>query len=259
LNDRQRLGAALNNLGDWYFEGGRYEDGERVLAEAIVELRSAGTYGVSLAIGTLASGRFNQGHFELAERDYRESLAEARIADHPHSIAVAMCGLGRSLLALGQPEAARPHLIEARERFEELTMAPGVVDCTILLGVTERDLGDSRAAARQLLKALTETGIHWSDDGDFWTLQFAASVISDRATAAVLVGAATEAYERSDIGQPAFVIAELAALRERLETELGPEEFGRQFRTGERRTRQEAIDIGRAALSAYLLEQGDAS
>ncbi len=256
LNDPQRLGAALNNLGDWYFERGRYDDGERVLAEAIVELRRAGTYAVSLAIGTLAAGRCNQGHFELAARDFRESLAEARRTDHPHSIAVAMCGLGRSLLALGQPDAARPHLIEARERFEELTMAPGVLDCTILLGVTERDLGDLRAAARYLLDALTDTGIHWSDDADFWTLQFAASVITDRSTAAVLVGAASEAYERSDIDQPAFIAGELRSLRDRLEAELGPEELGRHLRTGERRTRQEAIDIGRAALSAYLLEQG---
>lgn len=256
LNDRERLGAALNNLGDWYFERGRYDDGERTLAEAIVELRSAGTYGVSLALGTLASGRFNQGAFELAARDYEESLAEARRAEHPHSIAVAMCGLGRSLLALGRPDAARPHLIEERERYEELTIAPGVVDCTILLGVTERELGDPEAAARQLLAALTETGIHWSDDADYWTLQFAASVISDRATAAVLVGAATAAYERSDVDQPAFVIGELGVLRDRLARELGPEEFGRHLRTGERRTREEAVDIGRTSLSAYLLEQG---
>ena len=170
-----------------------------------------------------------------------------------------MCGVGRALLALGQPDAARPHLVEARERYEELTIAPGVVDCTILLAVTERDLGNPQAAAQYLLSALTDTGIHWSDDGDFWTLQFAASVISDRGTAAVLVGAASEAYERSDIGQPAFILDELRSLRDRLESELGPEEFGRHVRTGERRTRQEAIDIGRAALSAYLLEQSGAS
>jgi hypothetical protein len=163
------------------------------------------------------------------------------------------------LLAVGQAAAARPHLIEARERFEELTIAPGVVDCTILLGVTERELGDPHAAARHLLSALTDTGIHWSDDGDLWTLQFAASVITDRVTAAVLVGAASEAYERSDIDQPAFIAGELRSLRDRLETELGTEELGRHLRTGERRTRQEAIDIGRAALSAYLLEQGVAS
>jgi predicted ATPase/class 3 adenylate cyclase len=259
LGDRERLGAALNNLGDWYFDLGRAGDAERVLAEAISELRSVGSFALSLSVGTLAAGRLVQGRYEQALLDFTEALEEARRVGHAHSIAVSMCGVGRCLLALDQPEAAKPHLIEARERFEELTIAPGVVDSTILLGVTERDLGDQQSAARYLLRALTEPGIHWSDYAEYWTLQFAASVISDRATAAVLVGAATAAYERSDFEEPAFIIEELRAVRERLETELGPEELGRHLRTGERRTRQEAIDIGRAALSACLLEQGEAS
>jgi predicted ATPase len=259
LGDRERLGAALNNLGDWYFDLGRAGDAERVLAEAISEFRTADSYALSLSLGTLAAGRWAQGQYEQALRDFGEALEQARRVEHAHSIAISMCGVGRCLLALDQPEAARPHLIEARERFEELTMAPGVVDSTILLGATERDLGDQQSAARCLMRALTEPGIHWSDYADYWTLQLAASVISDRATAAVLVGAATAAYKRSDFEEPAFIIEELRAVRERLETELGPEELGRHLRTGERRTRHEAIDIGRTALSAYLLEQGDAS
>jgi tetratricopeptide (TPR) repeat protein len=259
LSDPERLGAALNNLGDWYFELGRYDDGERVLAEAIVELRSAGSYGVSLSLATLATGRFNQGLYEQAARDFAEALDEGRRFEHAHSIALSMCGLGRSLLALGQPHAARPHLVEARERFEELTIAPGIVDCTILLGVADRDLGDRRAAARHLLDALTDTGIHWSDDADFWTLQFAASVISDPVTAAVLVGAVTAAYERSDVAQPVFVSHDLSVLRNRLETELDADELGRHLRAGGRRSRLEAIDIGRAALKAYVDEHGDSS
>ena len=153
LSDPERLGAALNNLGDWYFETGRYEDGECALAEAITELRKAGTYGVSLAIGTLASGRFNQGRYDEAARDFAESLEEARRVDHAHSIAVAMGGIGRSLVALGRPDAARPQLIEARERFDELTIAPGNVDMTIFLGVADRDLGELRSSARHLLAA----------------------------------------------------------------------------------------------------------
>ena len=170
-----------------------------------------------------------------------------------------MCGLGRSLLALGRADAAKPHLIEACERFDELTIAPGIVECTVHLGVAERDLGDLQAAAHHLLAALTETGIHWSDDADFWTLQFVASVMPDRATAAVLVGAVTVGYERSDIAQPAFVIDELRSLRSRLESELDPEELGRHLRTGERRTRQETVDMGRASLTYYLDEQGHVS
>ncbi len=259
FSDRERLGAALNNLGDWYFELGRPDDAERVLAEAIVEFRSAGSYGTSLSLATLACGCFNQGQYDRAARGYSESLEEARRSDHAYSIAVAMSGLGRSLLALRQADAARPHLIEARERFEELTIAPGIVECTVHLGVAERDLGDLQAAARHLLVGLTEIGVNWSEDADFWTLQFVASVIPDRATAAMLVGAATAGYDRSDIDQPAFVIEELDALQRRLETELDPEELGRHLRTGERRTRQEAVDMGRASLNDYLAEQGHAS
>ena len=167
-----------------------------------------------------------------------------------------MAGLGRGLVASGHADAARPHLIEAHERFEELTVAPGVVDAAIFLAVAERDLGNPLGAARHLLAALTDTGIHWSDDADFWTMQFAASIISDRATAAVLVGAAAAAYERSKVGQPTFVLEELSALRGRLEVELGSDELDRHLRTGGRRTRREAIDIARAALGEYIAGHG---
>jgi len=257
--DRQRLGAALNNLGEWYSEVGRNDDAERVLVEAIVELRSAGSYGVSLSLSTLASGRFNQGQYDQAAREYRESLEEARRADHAYSIALAMEGLGRSLLASGQANAAKTHLIEARERFEELTIAPGIVNCSIYLGVAERDLGDLQAAARHFLAALTESGIHWTDDAEFFTLQFVASVISDRATAAVLVGAATAGYERSGFHQPAFVVDELHSLRSRLESELDPEELGRHLRTGGRRTLHESVVMGRASLTDFLDDQSHIS
>ena len=145
-------------------------------------------------------------------------------------------------------------LIEARERFQELTVAPGVADTTIFLGVAERNLGNHRGAAQHLLEALADPGINWSDDGDFWTLQFAASILADRDTAAVLVGAVLAGYERSDIDQPAFVTDDLAVLRRRLDTELDPDELSRHLRTGGRRTLQEAVDIGRVSLTQYLHE-----
>lgn len=252
LRDPERLGAALNNLGDALFDAGRFDDGERALDEAIVELRRAESSATSLARCTRASGWFIQGRFGEAEHDFREALGEARRADYPYAIAVAMDGLGRSLVALGQSAAAKIQLIEARERFEELAVAPGIVNADIYLGVVERDLGNPRAAAEHLLTALTDTGIHWYDDADFWTLQFAASVISDRSAAAVLVGAASAAYGRSVIGQPAFVVDELRAVTESLESELDPEELGRQLRAGERRTRQEAIDIARTELASFI-------
>ena len=255
LGDPVRLGAALNNLGDWYFEASRHDEGERALAEAISELRKDGGYGVSLALATLANGRFNQGRFDEAEHNYRESLDEARRVEHAHAIAVSMGGIGRCLLASGRPDAARPVLIEALERFHELTIAPGVADITIFLGVAERDLGNEQGAAQHLLEALADPGINWSDDADFWALQFAASILTDRSTAAVLVGAVLAGYERSDVVQPAFVTHDLAVIRRQLETELEPEELSRHLRTGGRRTMHEAVDIGRVSLTRYLHEE----
>jgi predicted ATPase/class 3 adenylate cyclase len=257
LGDPERLGAALNNLGDWYFEVGRFADGERVLAEAIDELRESGTYAVSLALGTLAAGLINQGRHAEAERYYREALEEARRVEHAHSIAVSMGGLGRCLVESGQADAARPHLIEARERFDELTIAPGVVDTDIFLGVAERDLGNPHIAARHLLAALTDTGVHWSDDADVWAWQFAAWILPDRATAAVLAGAAAAAYERSNVGQPVFVVDDLRALGGRLEAELDPVELARQLRAGGRRTPHEAVDIVCASLREYIQTRGE--
>ena len=42
----------------------------------------------------------------------------------------------------------------------------------------------------------------------------------------------------------------------RLEHQLGPDEFGRHSRTGERRSHHEAVDIARAALRSFLDREG---
>jgi hypothetical protein len=47
------------------------------------------------------------------------------------------------------------------------------------------------------------------------------------------------------------VTHDLDVLRSRLESELDPEELGRQLRAGGRRTRQEAFDIGCNSLTEY--------
>jgi hypothetical protein len=51
------------------------------------------------------------------------------------------------------------------------------------------------------------------------------------------------------------VIGDLNALRDRLITEFDSDELEHHFRTGGRRSLQEAVQIGRAALTQYLDEQ----
>lgn len=257
LGDPVRLAAALNNLGNLLNDIGEYDAAEAPLAEAIDCFRAA-DQSASLTWSTLGWGRMHRGRYEDAERDYRKALAEGRRADHPYEIAVAMSGLGQCLVVSGAHEAGRTQLVEARERFEELTVAPGIVDADIHLGVAERGLGSRRRAATHFLLALAEVGIHWYADADHWTIQLAASVIDDPPTSAVLAGAARAAYDRSDVGQSVFILEDLDRLLVRLEQQLGPDEFERHCRAGERRSRHEAVDIARAALTAFLDGEGAA-
>jgi predicted ATPase/class 3 adenylate cyclase len=257
LGDPLRLAAALNNLGNLLNDIGEYDAAEEPLAEAIESYRAAGQ-SASLTWSSLGWGRMHRGQFEDAECDYREALAEARRADHPYSIATAMVGRGQCLVVSGAHEAGRTQLVEARERFEELTVTPGIVDADIFLGVAERGLGNRRGAATHFLLALTEVGIHWYADADHWTIQLAASVIDDAPTSAVLAGAARAAYDRSDVGQSVFIREDLDRLVARLEQQLGPDEFGRHYRTGERRSHLEAVDIARVALRTFLDGEGTA-
>jgi predicted ATPase/class 3 adenylate cyclase len=257
LGDRFRLGAALNNLGNLLHDVGDYQAAEPVLDEAIECLRQAGEPGpASLALSTLGNGRLMAGDFAGAEQSFRTALGEARTADDAHAIAVAMSGLGQTLAVTGRLEQARAQLVEARERFEELGVGPGMLEADLYLGLVERESGDRVAAARRFRSSLGGVGAHWSDDSDYWIMQLSAPVLDDRATSAVLLGAAATGYERADTRQPAFIAADFEAVRMAIEHELGSEDFGRQFRAGGRRTRTEAITIAEAALTAVMASTG---
>lgn len=249
LGDPARLGAALNNLANLLSDVGEHRAAEPLLAEAIDEQRSVGI-SPSLSISTLGWGRWHRGDFEQAERDYRDALAAARAADETYAIAVAMCNLGVVLATTGQFDAARTHLVESRERFEELGVAPGILEAEIHLGIVERGVGNTTGAALHLLAALTGPGEHWYDDADYWIMQITASILDDPAAAAALVGAAQAGYERAGVDQPASIRSDLEVVRTRLEQDLGSEEFGRHCRAGGRRTRAEAVAIAETALAA---------
>ena len=253
LGDPERLAAALNNLGNQMVDVGDLDASSAVLDEAAALYRELGKSAeLALVYCSLGYGQVVRGDYGHSEATYREALTHARDAGHAMSIAVSMSGIGRSLTYARRGDEARPHLVEARERFDELNVHPGVIAGDTMLGLVARDDGDRVAAARHWLAALTGSGQPWTEDEKYGVLQYAASVIDDLPTAAVLVGAATAAYDAMAMHPPAYVVDDLAATRARLESELAAEEFGTQLRAGGRRTKDEAIAIGTAALEAYL-------
>ena len=251
LGDPLRLAAALNNLGNLLFDVRDTDAAESVLREAIDAQREGGE-SASLMLSSLASGRLHAGHQADAAEIFREALAEARAFDHLYGIAVAMCGLGEALVQVGRAAEARPYLVEARERFDELNVTPGSAEADMCLGLVNRSDGDRVEAARCLLRSLTTPGERWYDESPIWVAQYSASVFDDLPLAATLVGAATADYERRARSQPAFVVADLDASRARLAERLGEEEFARCMRAGARRTRAEVIEMTISGLESYI-------
>lgn len=253
LGDPARLAAALNNLGTFMVDVGDVEASGAVFDEAAELYGELGKSAeLALVYCSLAYGQMVRGNCGESEATYREALAHARAADHAMSIAVSMSGIGQSLTYARRGNEARPHLVEARERFTELNVHPGVITADTMLGLVARDDDDPVTAARHWLAALTGPGRPWTEDENYSILQYAASIIDDLPTAAVLVGAATAAYDAMAVQPPAYVVDDLAATRIRLEAELAADVFGAQFRAGGRRTKEEVIAIGTAALEASL-------
>ncbi len=250
LDDPVRLAAALNNLGNLLYDTGETDAAEAALLEAIESQRQGGEP-PTLMLCSLAAGEHHAGR-PGAEDHFREALAEGRAADDRYGTAVAMAGLGKLLALAGRTGEARTHLVEARERFEELNVTPGIADVDLSLALLHRADGDRRLAARCLLSSITTPGETWYDESPVWATQYAASVIDDHPTAAVLVGAATNDYERRRTEQPTFVLSDLEATRLRLSEQLDDEEFARCLRTGARRTRPEFLDIATSALRSFI-------
>jgi hypothetical protein len=227
------------------------------LREAIDAQREAGEP-TTLMLCSLASGNLHLGR-PGAEEFYREALDEAKASDHRYGIALAMAGLGRVLAEQGRAGEAHPYLVEARERFDELNVTPGVSDVDLSSAVAFRSEGDRVRAAHCLLRSITTPGETWYDESPVWAAQYTAAVIEDLPTATTLVGAATADYERRNLPQPVFVLADLEETRRHLADELGEEEFARCMRAGARRTRTEIADIATRALEAFIDAHDDAS
>jgi len=256
LGDPTRLMAALNNLGSVMSDVGDYVSADPVIREAI-ELAQQVGYSSSLMLSSLAVGHMHQGELAEALSLCSEALSEAQSDEGAYATAIAVGELGQILALSGDVEPARLRLLEARERFEELGVTPGVAETDFYTAILERTVGRPKEAASCLLASLSTPGGYWYDATEWWIIQLSASVLDDLPSAAVLLGAVTTAYERISRKQPEFVLEDLRRTTDRLSSALDPDEYASQMRRGGRRTRSEARDLCLAALEHFIDREPD--
>jgi hypothetical protein len=135
LDDPIRLAAALNNLGNLLYDIGEIDAAEVALREAIDAQREGGEP-PTLMLCSLARAKCMPGAPAPRNTSAKRSPRHGRrspVRHRPrHGRPRPAPGAGR------RTDEARPLLVEARERFEELNVSPGVADVDLSLAVLHR-------------------------------------------------------------------------------------------------------------------------
>ena len=192
------------------------------------------------------------GNFEQAATLYAEALDEAVAVEDAYGIALATTHLGQCAIHQGRFAEGRVLVEEARKRFVELNVTPGVGNADFNLAVIDRGEGQIVEASMRLLASVEASGAHWSLAEQYWILQVVASIIADERCAAQLIGAADAHYASADGEQPAFILGDLAATRELLESRLGRAALDRYMGVGGRLTLVHVIALAVEALHALI-------
>lgn len=154
------LALTLNELALCLRTQGQNEEAEQCLTRALALLESTpGQGGAQRAtvLANLAALRQEQGSLDEATQ-LQKRAAEIRNellgAAHPDA-ALSHAALGRLAILRGQPDEARQHLARA-----ESAIAPGPLRAAAALNIghTQHQMGDYKAAATTLLKALETAG-----------------------------------------------------------------------------------------------------
>jgi predicted ATPase/class 3 adenylate cyclase len=251
LADPARLAAALNNLGNLLHDLGRFDAAEDNLREAIDQFRTAGE-SPTLALSSLGYGYMHAGNFEQAASLYAEALDEAVAVEDAYGVALATTHLGQCAMHQGRLAEGRVLVEDARERFVELKVTPGIANADFNLAVIDRGEGQVVDAAWRLLASLEAPEAHWYLAGQYWILQVVASITADNRCAAQLIGAADVHYASADGEQPAFILEDLAATRQLLESRLGRAALDRDIGVGGRLTLVQVIALAAETLHALI-------
>jgi predicted ATPase/tetratricopeptide (TPR) repeat protein len=209
LDDPWGLSATLYHLGWGLRQFGRYDEGARVLEEAIDVGASAGLWNtVQWALADLAVGKVHVGEPDQA-RDLldRAAAASQEIGDGAGEV---LAGHGYGLLAevAGDWAEASRRYEEAVPRFERLGTPVMVGVALAGLGRSEEAAGEAEAASRHYDEALA----------------LGRRLGEPSVTAASMEGLARLARDRQDLAEADRLLKEASEIRERFHRPAPPNE-----------------------------------
>jgi predicted ATPase/class 3 adenylate cyclase len=215
LDEPERLGSALNNLGNLLNDMGEADEAEASLLEAVEQFRLAGR-STALAVLSLGFGYFQTGRYDEASDMYSQALAEAAAEGNEYIIALTTASVGHVAVVSGDDlGVARERLVTSREKFTTIGVIPGIALCEQALGQLEREAGDIRAAANHLHQALEEPDAHWYLATKYWILQLVAGMVDDPHLARQLLRTSEDYYSGCIAPQPVWVRDDLIRTRRR--------------------------------------------
>jgi serine/threonine-protein kinase len=224
-----KLAAMLIRLGDLLRRMKRYDDAEKVFEEGIGMLAGSNTGEYAQMLQGYGELAFQQGHFDLAAKRYRESFARFRAAtgESVYTWITALV-LGETLIAQHRLDQAEKVVLEARAGIARIA-TPDSYDAGFADGVLahlrfrQGRVDESIAAYRHALAVMTS--IYGAQHAEVASLRFmlarslaATGEEAGRSEAAALLAQALPIIERDD---PAGQMGEVHLLRAELRLQQG--------------------------------------
>ena len=221
--DVDETSHALAMLGSIYRDARRFDEAERVFAEAHENAASLSPITLNALLRNWAVASLQRGDLETARARFTEVARRERAGSEAH--ASALLNIGELEFAVGNVAAAREAAAQARAAYERLNTAPlGLAICNLAAyAMAVDELGEARELLREALRIIRQTGARWT----LTALEhhaLLAALSGDAERAALLAGFTSAQYAGDDTRQTTERIGFerlMRMLRERYdETEL---------------------------------------
>ena len=155
------IARALANVGSVHRDAGRFEEAEKLFAQAYQAPHALSTLSVNDVLRNWAIANLQHGDIDTARRRFSEVASRERPGSEAY--ASALLNLGELEFAANNVDAARSAAAKAREAFAQLNAAPlALAVCNqAAYAMAIDDLDEARNLLREALSLLKKSGARW--------------------------------------------------------------------------------------------------